>query len=320
VTRLRFELGTDVEPERIDKALVRLCPGTSRATIQRWIAEGRVTIDGHACRARDSIGPRRVLEVEPGPEPLSRAEPDARVAFTVLFEDEDVLVVDKPAGLVVHPARGNPTGTLVNGLLARPSFEVAPEDPRDPAGALRPGIVHRIDKDTSGVLVVAKNAAAREALKEQLAKHTVERRYRALTIGAPKAQVIRSLHGRDPRSRLRFTTRVTEGRPAVTELAPLEVLAGGRAAYIECRLETGRTHQIRVHLLECAKTPLVADALYRGPQLPPALEPAASLIGRQALHAFCLGFTHPRTGAALRFEAPLPADFVRALEFLRAAT
>ncbi len=320
MTRLRFELGTDVEPERIDKALVRLCPGTSRATIQRWITEGRVTIDGRSCRARDSIGPRRVLEVEPGPEPLSRAEPDAGVQFTVLFEDADVLVVDKPAGLVVHPARGNPTGTLVNGLLSRPSFEVVPEDPRDPAGALRPGIVHRIDKDTSGVLVVAKNAGAREALKAQLAEHSVERRYRALTIGAPKAQRISTLHGRDPRSRLRFTTRVSEGRPAVTEVTPLEVFAGGRAAYVECRLETGRTHQIRVHLLECTKTPLLADALYRGPRLPSELEPAAALIGRQALHAFCLGFAHPRSGQALRFEAPLPADFQRALEFLRAAT
>jgi len=320
VTRLRFELGPDVEPERIDKALVRLFPGSSRATIQRWIAEDRVTIDGRACRARDAVGPGRVLEVEPGPEPLSRAEPDAGVAFTVLFEDEDVLVVDKPAGLVVHPARGNASGTLVNGLLSRSSFQAVPEDPRDPAGALRPGIVHRIDKDTSGVLVVAKNAAARESLKAQLAKHTVERRYRALTIGAPRAQRIETLHGRDPRSRLRFTTRVSEGRPAVTELAPLEVLAGGRAAYVELRLETGRTHQIRVHLLECTKTPLVADKLYRGPALPAELEPASSLIGRQALHAYRLGFMHPRSGSALRFEAPLPADFLRALEFLRGVT
>jgi 23S rRNA pseudouridine1911/1915/1917 synthase len=319
VTRLRFVLGPDVEPERIDKVLVRLCAGTSRATLQRWIAEERVTVDGRTCRARDTVGPGRVLEIEPGPLPPSLAAPDPSVKFEVMFEDDDLLVVNKPAGLVVHPARGNPSGTLVNGLLSRPSFRLAAADPDDPAGAVRPGIVHRLDKDTSGVLVVAKQELARESLKSQLSLHTVERRYRALTIGVPKPGTIRTLHGRDPRSRLRFTSRVTTGRSAVTKLTLLEELASKRAAYVECELETGRTHQIRMHLFECAKTPLLADALYRAGAIPEVLAPAASLIGRQALHAMVLGFSHPRSGERLRFEAALPADFQAALDALRAA-
>ena len=319
MTRLRFELDAGVEPERVDRVLVRLCPGTSRATIQRWIGESRVTIDGRACRARDLVRAGTNIEVDPGPEPTTRAEPDAGVPFTVVHEDDDLLVVNKPAGVVVHPARGNRSGTLVNGLLSRGSFDVPEADPRDPLGALRPGIVHRIDKDTSGLLVVAKNALAREGLKEQLKAHTVERRYRALTIGVPKPGVVRSLHGRDPRSRLRFTSRVREGKPAITNLVVLEALGAGRAAYVECRLETGRTHQIRVHLLECTKTPLLADKLYRGPApLGPELLLAAERIGRQALHAFSLGFVHPRSGEGLRFEAPLPDDFASALALLRA--
>jgi len=318
VTRLRFELDPSVEPERVDRALVRLRPGTSRATIQRWIDEQRVTIDGRACKPRDRVGAGNVIELDPGPEPSTRAEPDASVPFSVVYEDDDLLVVDKPAGVVVHPARGNTSGTLVNGLLSRGSFERPEADPRDPSGALRPGIVHRIDKDTSGLLVVAKNPASREGLKRQLQAHTVERRYRALTVGVPKPGVIRSLHGRDPKSRLRFTTRVSEGKSAITELAVLETLAAGRAAYVECRLQTGRTHQIRVHLLECAKTPLLADKLYRGPaSLPPPLVPAAERIGRQALHALSLGFEHPTTGKRLDFESTLPDDFAGALALLR---
>ncbi|HLV64976.1 MAG TPA: RluA family pseudouridine synthase [Polyangiaceae bacterium] len=316
---LRFELGTDAASDRVDKVLARLCAGTSRSTIQRWIREERVRIDGRPCRPRDEVGPGHVLEVEPGPPPPSAAAPDSSVEFGVVYEDDDLLVVDKPAGLVVHPARGNLERTLVNGLLARSSFR-ATFDPRDQTGALRPGIVHRIDKDTSGLLVVAKNDAAREGLKEQLAAHTVERRYRALTIGVPTKRSIRTAYGRDPRSRLRFTSRVREGKPAITHVAVLEVLAGGAAALVECRLETGRTHQIRVHLSEQCNTPLLGDALYRRSRVPEALMEAAARIGRQALHAAVLGFDHPRTGAHLRFESPLPEDFAGALALLRAGS
>jgi len=183
---------------------------------------------------------------------------------------------------------------------------------------VRPGIVHRIDKDTSGLLVVAKTDASREALKAQLAAHTAERAYLALTLGVPSARTIRTSYGRDRRSRLRFSSRLREGKPAVTHVKVLEKLAGGRAAYVECRLETGRTHQIRVHLSEQAKTPLLADALYGQRPGDPALLGVSEALGRQALHAAVLGFVHPVTGERLRFEAPAPADFARALAALRA--
>jgi 23S rRNA pseudouridine1911/1915/1917 synthase len=240
------------------------------------------------------------------------------VAFQVLFEDAHLIVIDKPAGLVVHPARGHATGTLVNGLLARGGFERAAADGRDPNAALRPGVVHRIDKDTSGVLVVAKDEPTREGLKAQLAAHSMQRLYRAITLGVPKLGTIDTLYDRHPRSRLRFTSKVATGKRAVTHVRVLETLAQGRAALVECRLETGRTHQIRVHLAEQAQTPLLADWLYGREPAAPELRPIASSLGRQALHAAVLGFVHPRTQESLRFEAALPADLEQALAALRA--
>ena len=325
----RFVLEPGRARERVDKVLARLLAPRSRATVQRWIGEGRVTIDGAPCRARDSVAGGAVLEVEVGPDLTSKAEPDASVRFGVVFEDAHLIVVDKPAGVVVHPARGHRTGTLVSGLLARPGFAVAPRDERDPTGHLRPGIVHRIDKSTSGLLVVAKDALTREGLKQQLASHTVTRVYQALTHGVPGAGRIDTFYGRDPRSRLRFTSRLSGGKRAVTNVRPIEVFRGA-AALVECRLETGRTHQIRVHLAEQAGTPLLADALYRGSapaaasraradaeQTELGLAQIASELGRQALHARVLGFQHPVTGQALHFESEPPADFSAALGALR---
>jgi 23S rRNA pseudouridine1911/1915/1917 synthase len=310
-----------VEPgprERVDKLLTRLVPGASRATVQRWIEEGRVRAGGLPCRARDALAAGTVLEVEPSPAPPSAAEPDPGVVVAVVYEDEELLVVNKPAGLVVHPARGHRGGTLVNGLLARPGFDANVADPRDGAAKERPGIVHRIDKDTSGLLVVAKSDASRESLKTQLGEHSAERVYLALTVGVPALRTIRTTYGRDRRSRLRFTSRLREGKAAVTHVTVREKLAGGRAALVECRLETGRTHQIRVHLSEQAKTPLFADALYGRRPNDADLAAVADALGRQALHAQVLGFTHPATGERLRFEAPPPADFEAALVALRA--
>lgn len=301
----------------MDKVLVRLVPEVSRATVQRWIEAGRVLVDGKPCRARDTVTSGAVLDVEPLPAPPSDAEPDAGVTLEVVHEDESLLVVNKPAGLVVHPARGHRTGTLVNGLLAREGFLAAGADPRDEQGHVRPGIVHRIDKDTSGLLVVAKTDASREALKAQLAAHTIERVYSALTLGVPASTTIRTTYGRDRRSRLRFTSRLREGKPAVTHVKVVERLAGARAALVECRLETGRTHQIRVHLAEQQKAPLLADALYGRKPSDPDLLAVSEALGRQALHAAVLGFVHPRTGQTLRFEAPWPPDFAAALERLR---
>ncbi|HKO93396.1 MAG TPA: pseudouridine synthase, partial [Polyangiaceae bacterium] len=195
---------------------------------------------------------------------------------------------------------------------------------------LRPGIVHRIDKDTSGVLVVAKDAVTREGLKRQLAEHSMTRVYQALTRGVPREGRIETSYGRDPRSRLRFTSRLEQGKRAVTNVALSETFGARRAARVECRLETGRTHQIRVHLAEQTGTPLLGDALYAGqakraagplPAVDPAADEALASIelglGRQALHACVLGFEHPITRCALLFESPLPADFADALASLR---
>lgn len=313
----RFVVRGEQAGARIDKLLPTLMPGTSRATIQRWIAEGRVRIDGRACRPRDIAKPGSSIDVEPGPEPTSSALPDAAVPYRVLHEDPHLIVVDKPAGVVVHPARGHVTGTLISGLLARDGFGRPPHDARDRGGALRPGMVHRLDKDTSGILVVAKDAATREGLKAQLQAHTVERRYRALTLGVPRSGVIESLHARHPRARRKFTSLTHEGRRAVTHVEVIERLAGGRAAQVECRLETGRTHQIRVHLLERAKTPILGDPVYGRRPEDAELAAIADELGRQALHAFVLGFVHPATGELLRFETPLPDDMQRALDRLR---
>ena len=314
-----FLLGVEQRRERVDKVLARFLSDVSRVTVQRWIEEGRVQVDGKPCRARDSVTAGNRIEVEAGPPPPSDADPDPSVVLDVRYEDEHLLVVNKPAGLVVHPARGHRTGTMVNGLLARPGFSLPSPDPLDEQSSMRPGIVHRIDKDTSGLLVVAKDDRTREGLKAQLAAHSVERAYLAITVGTPQNGAIRSLHGRDPKSRLRFTSRVKAGKTAVTHVAVLERLAAGRAAFIECRLETGRTHQIRVHLSEQTKTPLLADAVYGGrPSMAPELLQIAEALGRQALHAAVLGFVHPISNELLRFEAGLPADFARALADLRA--
>jgi 23S rRNA pseudouridine1911/1915/1917 synthase len=301
----------------LDRALSRLLADSSRSTLKRWIEEGRVFVDGKPARASTRVRSGSVLEVDPGSRLPTAAEPDDSVSLDVLYEDDDLVVVNKPAGLVVHPARGHWTGTLVNGLLARPGFERPTSDPLDAQGALRPGIVQRLDKDTSGVLVVAKTEAAREALKAQLAAHDTERRYLALTLGVPRSGRIESFHGRDPRSRLKFTSRIPEGKLAVTNVTLREPLAGGRAALVECRLETGRTHQIRVHLAEQAKTPILADPLYATLPRDPELRAIAEALGRHALHAELLGFQHPKSGETLRFLAPLPADFEAALASLR---
>ena len=293
-------------------------PEVSRATVQRWISEGRVKIDGNICRPKQLVRGGMRLEVEPSEPPPSAAVPDPSVQFAVLHEDPHLIVIDKPAGLVVHPARGHASGTLVNGLLARGGFERASADARDPNAAVRPGVVHRIDKDTSGILVVAKDEPTREGLKQQLSAHTMERVYRALTLGVPKSGTIQTLYDRHPRSRMRFTSKTDQGKRAVTHVAVVESFGGGRAALVECRLETGRTHQIRVHLAEQTGTPLLADWLYGHAPGGADLQEIATALGRQALHAAVLGFQHPITHAMLRFESPLPADLASALVALRA--
>jgi 23S rRNA pseudouridine1911/1915/1917 synthase len=318
--------------------------GPSRSELQRWIDHGGVKVDGIVKKASEKLREGARIAVEPEPPPRTEALADAGVDFDVVYMDDAVIVLNKPAGLVVHPARGHRGGTLVNGLLARGVFDppdgdeevderpsvstravarvgaeadaVPPSGPPD-LDRTRPGIVHRLDKGTSGLMVVARHPRAREHLKAQFASHTIEREYVAVCVGEVEAQTFATLHGRHPRDRLRFSSKVKTGKRAVTHVRPLETFAAGVATYVACRLETGRTHQIRVHLAD-HKTPILGDALYGKPPRHPVLREAAEALGHPALHARVLGFVHPVTQKPMRFEVDPPADFEVALTTLRA--
>ena len=280
--------------ERLDKLLTALAPEFSRAHLQGLVADGRVTLDGRVVKAastRVKAGQRIEVElVRPAHELAFRPE---AMSLAVVHEDAHVLVLDKPAGLVVHPAAGNWSGTLLNGLLAR-----------DPAAAALPraGIVHRLDKDTSGLMVVGRSLEAVTGLVRDIAARVVSRRYLALAHGrmAEDETVIEAPIGRDPRVRVRMAV-TSAGKPARTDVEQL-AWAGGIAA-LRCTLHTGRTHQIRVHLAHRGH-PLVSDAVYGG-------RPALGMA-RQALHAAHLAFRHPVTGERLAFDAAPPPDFAQA--------
>ena len=283
--------------ERIDRA-VALLTGWSRAEVQALLAAGSVLVDGRvpAKSHRVTLGAVVELLAEPEPEVFPEPEP---VPIDVRDAAADVIVVHKPAGLVVHPGAGHEHGTLVQGLLARFPELATVGDRR------RPGIVHRLDRDTSGLLVVARSAEAYDALVHALAAHDVERRYLALVRGVPAAAraVIDAPIGRSTRRRTRMAVRAA-GRPARTTYERIASNAEGRATLLECRLETGRTHQIRVHLAAIGH-PVIGDAAY-GTDTEP-------ILGRPFLHAHRLGFTHPRTGQPRSYHAALPEDLVAAL-------
>lgn len=320
---LVFTVGLLPSPARLDAWLVERLGQeglpASRSSIQLWIEHGRVRVEGVQVRkGATRIKTGATVEVTPEPPPPSDAIADPTVQIDVVWEDPHLLVVNKPAGLVVHPARGHASGTLVNGLLARGGLDEDNADPRDPAGRQRPGIVHRIDKDTSGLLVVARTPEAREGLKALFSRHDIERLYRAVVVGEARDATYDTLHGRHPTDRLRFSTRVTEGRRAVTHVRVLESF-GGRASLVACTLETGRTHQIRVHLAECGHTPVLGDPLYGAKGKDALLTRITNKLQRHWLHAAVLGFVHPITGAHLRFESPDPPELAAALAELRAS-
>ena len=299
-------VGADEAGERLDRVLSARPLGFSRSALQAFIAEGRVLVDGSVARASARLRVGSQVDVRPAPPP-----PSAALAQDIPIEwyhqDEHLAVLMKPAGLVVHPAPGHPDGTLVNAL--RFHLQVRTGDPE------RPGIVHRLDRDTSGLMVVARTEVAREGLIASFQRHDLDREYVAIALGKPPLHVrIDTLHGRHPRDRKRFSGKVTEGKRAVTEVTLLERLH--EASLVCCRLETGRTHQIRMHLSEHG-FPVLADALYGRSGGDVRVREAAVAIGRQALHARVLGFTHPVTGERLHFTAPPPADFERALLLLR---
>ncbi len=294
--------------ERLDRVLVAQGLEYSRSTLKRFIDQGRVQVDGVVLPAKARIAAGARVVVRPAPPPPSAALPEA-IPLVIVYEDSDLLVVDKPAGLVVHPAPGHPAGTLVNAVLHHLGGFEGAVDP------VRPGIVHRLDKDTSGVMVVAKTPTAHEVLVTRFAAREIERAYVGLCQGHPPAMTtFDTFIGRHPKDRKRFTSLVPRGKRAVTRVTVQERLHG--AALIECRLETGRTHQIRVHLSD-GGYPLLGDPVYGRKIRDPRVGEASVALGRQALHARLLGFAHPVTGEALRFEALPPPDFEAAVAALR---
>jgi 23S rRNA pseudouridine1911/1915/1917 synthase len=296
--------------ERLDQYLARALPELTRSRLAALIEAGHVQVDGRKAKPALRLRGGELLAVDV-PAPVAAKPAAEALPITLLHEDRDLVVVNKAAGMVVHPGAGHASGTLVNALLHRV------KDLAGVGGELRPGIVHRLDKDTSGCLVVAKHEQALVALQKSFKTREVQKTYLALVHGEPVEQGrIETLYGRHPVHRQRFSGRVKAGKSALTLFRVRERFAG--AALLEVDLQTGRTHQIRVHLSE-AGHPLLGDALYGGTKRNkgPVGEVQAAL-GRQALHAWRLAFAHPRTGKALHFEAPLPADLEAALASLRA--
>ncbi|HEU4440367.1 MAG TPA: RluA family pseudouridine synthase [Methylomirabilota bacterium] len=303
---------------RLDSWLVERLGGLSRMRVKGLIEAGRVRVDARIAKAGYRIREGERVEVVIPAPPREGLAPEP-VALTVVFEDPDVLVVDKPAGMVTHPGAGRLVGTLAAAALAHAPEMAGVGSPR------RPGIVHRLDKGTSGLIVLAKTQAAYDALTAQLARRTVTRRYLCLAQGAIRRDegVVDAAIGRDPRSRIRMAVvREGRGKRALTHYRVLERSGGGPAAvtFLECGLETGRTHQIRVHLASLGH-PLLGDETYRGRRGGLADDPVLTTLIEEldgvALHAASLAFLHPSTGALVQFSCPLPDRMTRILSHLR---
>ncbi|HIQ70553.1 MAG TPA: RluA family pseudouridine synthase [Candidatus Avoscillospira stercorigallinarum] len=299
-------LTADRSGERADAALARLAPDLTRSAAQRLLEEGRVLREGRPLRKNDKLQAGDVLALDlPEPQPVALEPED--IPLDIVYEDNDLLVINKPKGLVVHPAAGHWSGTLVNALLYHCRDSLSGIN-----GELRPGIVHRIDKDTSGLLIVAKNDFAHQALAAQLQDHTLARTYVCLVVGGVREDsgVIDAPIGRHPTDRKKMAVTEKNSRHAVTHWRVLERFPG--YTLLECRLETGRTHQIRVHMAY-RNHPIVGDTVYGRPK--PELGQDS-----QCLHARALTFRHPRTGETMTLTCPLPDYFTRLLEALRRRT
>lgn len=304
-----FDIEEKLQGSRIDSACAQVLSGMSRSFIQKLFEKGNISVNGEICISKKykvKFGDRIKIAI-PEPTKLDICAED--IPLDIVYEDEDVLVVNKPKGMVVHPAVGNYTGTLVNGILFHCGDRLSSIN-----GVVRPGIVHRIDKDTSGLLMIAKNDAAHESLSKQLADHTITRAYQALVYHNIKEDegTVEAPIGRDPANRLRqAVTDLDHGKRAITHYKVLERF--GNFTLIEARLETGRTHQIRVHMAHI-KHPLAGDMVYGPRKSAVKLPPDCS---GQVLHAKVLGFVHPRTGEYMEFESSLPRYFEELLAKLR---
>ena len=302
--RYTFFIDKETQSTRIDLVLSLLLSETSRSFIQKLIEGGRLTINGQLCTSKKyKVSEGDVVEITV-PEPEKLVIEEENIPLDIVYEDDDVLVVNKPRGMVVHPAVGNYTGTLVNAVMYHCKDRLSSIN-----GVIRPGIVHRIDKDTSGLLMIAKNNKAHESLSRQLAAHTITRKYTALVYNnfSEEEGTVDAPLGRDPKNRLRRAVPRENSKRAVTHWRVLERF--GKYTLIEAQLETGRTHQIRVHMAYI-NHPLVGDMLY-GPKKQTLFQDG------QLLHAGVLGFVHPSTGEYMEFSRPLPEEFQQVIERLR---
>lgn len=320
-----FKVDEDSKGIRLDRFLASQLPEISRSQLSQLIVQGQVSVDHEPARPALRLRPGSAVRVNiPAPtNPLPQPE---ALPLAILHEDADLLVLNKAAGMVVHPAEGAPSGTLVNALLHHLGSREALADTGD---LLRPGIVHRLDKDTSGVMVVAKSELALSKLKQGFQERSIKKHYLALVHGLPPSPTtLDTPFGRHPVDRVRMTGKFKDegeqekvGRRAVTHFRVLEYFHQA-ASLLEIDLETGRTHQIRVHLSE-ANHPLLGDATYGGTRREKrAISPirhASATLNRQALHAHTLSFSHPKGGETMNFQAPLPEDFLQALAILRQA-
>ncbi len=299
-----FVVEQENENMRLDKCITAEWPELSRTLVQKLIKEGKASVNGSFAKANYKVtaGDSVILCI-PDPTELDVVPED--IPLKILYEDSDVIVVDKPKDMVIHPAAGHPTGTLVNALLYHCRDNLSGIN-----GVLRPGIVHRIDKDTTGAIIACKNDMAHEAIAQQLKAHTIHRRYVAVCMGnLPNSEgTIHVPIGRHPTDRKKMAVSLTNGKDAITHYKVLQRY--DKYDYIECRLETGRTHQIRVHMASI-RHPLLGDTIYNPNPNPEHFE----LYG-QVLHAKTLGFIHPRTGEYMEFESELPEYFTNLLNLL----